>query len=227
MGDGKNSSLSAADLRSRAEKQSNAKTAKADVPLSLTEARRLLHELQVHQIELEMQNEELLRVQEDLAVSRNNYSELYDFAPVGYFIFDSCGMIREVNLTGAQLLGIERSLLVSRPFAGFISDEGGRPHFADTLRLVLQHKIRLRGRIGIQEKDGVTSHGRPPSVTFDINHHSGYILTTLFDCTVRKQLEESLQKAHDRLEITVGERTRELTRTNMQPTQGIGERRKA
>ncbi len=73
-----------------------------------TELRRVQEELEAQQIELELQNDELRRAREELEVSRNKYTELYDFAPVGYFTFDPGGLIREVNLTGAQLLGIEQ-----------------------------------------------------------------------------------------------------------------------
>ena len=69
-----------------------------------------------------MQNEELRRAREELEISRNQYAELYDFAPVGYFTFDAHGVIREVNLAGAQLLGIERGLLLNRPFSSFIAE---------------------------------------------------------------------------------------------------------
>jgi PAS domain-containing protein len=88
---------------------------------SAEETLRLLHELQVHQIELEMQNAELRLTQETLELSRNMYAELYDFAPVGYFTIDAQGLIEGVNLKGAHLLGIERGLLLKRPFKVIIT----------------------------------------------------------------------------------------------------------
>ena len=66
----------------------------------MDDVNRLVHELQVHQIELQMQNEELQRAQVELEESRNKYFELFDLAPVAYFTIDANGMIHDVNLTG-------------------------------------------------------------------------------------------------------------------------------
>ena len=87
----------------------------------------IIHELQVHQIELEMQNEELKRVQFELEKSRDDYQDndhnLYDFAPVGYFTLTRKGLIKDVNLSGAALLGIPRQELIGRGFGYFVAPE--------------------------------------------------------------------------------------------------------
>jgi PAS domain-containing protein len=96
-----------------------------DIPaLSRKEAQRLVHELQVYQVELEMQNEKLRSTGQDLEESRDEYSDLYDFAPVGHFTLDEGGIIQRMNLTGAKLLGIERHFLVNAPFVAFVATAG-------------------------------------------------------------------------------------------------------
>jgi PAS domain S-box-containing protein len=115
-----------AELRQQAESIAREHKGKAMAdPATLTPAaaKRLLHELQVHQIELELQNEELRRAQVALEESRARYFDLYNLAPVGYFTLDGRGAILEANLTGATLLGATRDALVGQPLSGFISGD--------------------------------------------------------------------------------------------------------
>lgn len=84
------------------------------------ESTDLFHELRVHQIELEMQNEELRRAQADLEASRARYFDLYDLAPVGYCTLDAGGKVLEANLTGARMFGVTKDLLVGKPLTDFI-----------------------------------------------------------------------------------------------------------
>ena len=113
-------------LRRQAEKIFRKKTAASPEnleTLSPEEIRRTFHELRVHQIELEMQNEELRRAQAELDAARARYFNLYDLAPVGYFTLSEKGLILEVNLTAAGLLGVTRGALVKKPFTSFIVRE--------------------------------------------------------------------------------------------------------
>ena len=113
----------AAELRRRAEEMARGKAAQAPEDLealSPEETRRMLHELRVHQIELEMQNEELRRAQAELDAARARYFDLYDLAPVGYFTVSEQGLIMEANLTAATLLGVARGALVMQRFSRFI-----------------------------------------------------------------------------------------------------------
>ncbi len=108
------------ELRRRAEDRLRERPGKRQsavvIPKSTAEMQRLFHELQVHQIELEMQNAELRKTRDDLEVALENYTDLYDFAPAGYFTLTADGTIHMVNLTGACLVGIERSRLLGRAF---------------------------------------------------------------------------------------------------------------
>jgi len=83
----------------------------------------LMHELLVHKVELEMQNEELRRAYAALEEARDRYVELYEFAPVGYVSISREGLIEEINLTGSALLGIDRAQLVKRRFSAFVAPE--------------------------------------------------------------------------------------------------------
>ena len=121
-----NKTEAAAELRKKAvaafQERAGA-TPQDSAPLTPEATSEMLHELQVHQIELEMQKEELHRVQEELDVSRAHYFDLYDLAPVGYCRVSKDGVILEANLTLANLLGVARDKLVTKPFSRFIFKE--------------------------------------------------------------------------------------------------------
>jgi PAS domain S-box-containing protein len=224
---GESTLVEATELKRCAEARVSEKAAGEGLPPTEADLRRLLHELQVHQVELEMQNEELRRGREELEVSRNKYAELYDFAPVGYFTFDAQGLIREVNLAGAKLLGIERRQLADTPFAAFIADAEGREIFSNHLTLVLHRRVMLRCEIRLTRSDGTVMHVQLQSVAVTIENKSDSILSSIVDVTVRKQLEDKLQDAHDHLDATVQERTEELTAANVRLSREIDERKGA
>ena len=119
MTEKKTRSGQADDLRRRAEEMAFTGVQPRKTP-SPEEAVRLLHELQVHQIELEMQNEELRRAQAELEASHSRYFDLYDLAPVGYFTLSEKGLILEANLTGAALLGVRRTALAKLPWTRLV-----------------------------------------------------------------------------------------------------------
>jgi PAS domain S-box-containing protein len=169
-----------------------------------TELRRSQEELETQQIELELQNEELRRAREELEESRNKYSELYDFAPVGYFTFDPGGLIREVNLTGAQMLGIERQLLAETPFTRFITDENGLEVFAEHLAMTLQGHGIQRCEVKLAGKEGVTIHALLQSVIVETDERTGRdILSSIVDGTAAKKLETEIQDAREYSESIV------------------------
>jgi PAS domain-containing protein len=110
-------------LRQKAEEQLKVKQNELPPTIMETDVTRLLHELQVHQIELEMQNEELRQAYETAETALKKYTMLYDLAPMGYFTLDSGGSICELNFTGADLLGDKRFSLVNSNFKLFISED--------------------------------------------------------------------------------------------------------
>ncbi len=107
-------------LRRRAEELLKQRKA-GEVPDASVEPRRLTHELEVHQLELEMQNEELQAARRALEVALARYQEFFDFAPIGYFVIAADATIREANLAGARLLGTSRAPLVGQRFSRFVS----------------------------------------------------------------------------------------------------------
>ncbi len=127
--------LTPAGLRRLAEKDSASRRLKTPVPRPQIDPQRLLHELEVHQIELEMQNAELRLARDEADLVREQYADLYDFAPVGYFTLRADGTIHMVNLAGAALVGMVRSRLVGRSFERLVSP-ARRPAFNTFLEQV-------------------------------------------------------------------------------------------
>jgi PAS domain-containing protein len=130
----------AGELRRRAEERFGARHADAiaDKTNTPAETQRLLHELQVHQIELEMQNEELQRARTEVEEGLSRYTDLYEFAPVGYLTLNQRGEIQQVNLTGSRLLGLERSHLVGKRLSIMV-DADSRPVFNAFLAKVFEN----------------------------------------------------------------------------------------
>ncbi len=152
------SSPAAARLRRRAEVQLRKKPktppAANEAPRSAADPLRLLHELQVHQIELEMQNAELRQTRDKLELVLENYTDLYGFAPVGYFTLTTNGTIQLANLTGAHLAGIECSRLVGQYFGTLVCPEH-RPRLASFLKQVFAGDTRQSLDVDL------LSHGGP------------------------------------------------------------------
>ena len=111
------------ELRRRAELQLKGSRGVAEPPRNEADTKRILYELEVHQIELEMQNAELQESRDEVESLLETYTDLYDFAPVGYYSVDEQSLILEVNLTGAALLGVDRSHLVKRRLLSFATPQ--------------------------------------------------------------------------------------------------------
>jgi len=186
------SSSQAAQLRSRAEARlREQKKLKAGVAKTGADSRRLLHELEVHQIELEMQNTELRQARDELEAALEDYTDLYDFAPSGYFTLGATGAILQANLTGATLVGIERSRLVGQSFGQLIS-AGFRPAFSTFLEQVFAGEAKQSGDFELAGK------GQPlPFVNIEAQRNGQECRATVVDLTARKVAEA----ARCRLEV--------------------------
>lgn len=142
----------AATLRAMAEAQLTRHPVAERLP-----SEELLHELQVHQIELEMQNEALRAAESDLEASRDRYVDLYEFAPVGYFTLDSKGLIEELNLTAATLLGVERNKLLERRFTDLVIPED-RDRWMQYFLAMMKKDEKGSVELGLQRHDGTVLH---------------------------------------------------------------------
>jgi PAS domain S-box-containing protein len=161
---------------------------------------RLLHELRVHQTELEMQNDELQRTQQALEESRDRYVDLYEFAPVGYTTLSAVGTIVEINLTGAAMLGVERSNLISRRFTSFIT-ANDHDHWHRHLVHVLHHAGRQVCELTLLNGDGGEFSARLDCLRQE--RDSALVLRiALTDITERKQAEAELARTREKLQHT-------------------------
>lgn len=194
-------SLSAtSELRCRTEEQLN--------PLAADETQRLLHELQVHQIELEMQNAELSNARNEMEAALEKYTDLYNFAPVGYYTLDSSGTIDEVNLAGASLLNIERSSLLGQRFGKSVTDNY-RSAFESFLATVFSSQVKE-----VCEVELLNEGKRPFFVQIEAvaNASGRWCRLAVIDISVRWQLEEQLEILHTDLAA----RAADLTTANIE-----------
>ena len=187
------------DLRLRAEASLPKRPRKAtdgvgDVE-SAVDNRRLLHELQVHQIELEMQNAELQEWRTQAETLLEKYVDLYDFAPVGYFSLDQKGRILRVNLVGAAMLGVERSRLVSRSLPRF-AVVSSRSVIMALLARVFAGDSNQACEASLRKDDGTTfwaGFHASPALASDLRENVCRMV--LSDITVSKQAEEARRHA--------------------------------
>jgi len=200
-----------AGLRSTAE-EFLAKTREEIQAIPPSDVTDLIHELQVHQIELEMQNAELRKTQLELQESRDEYSDLYDFAPTGYFTIDEKRLICRANLTGAELLGVERRNLVKTRFSRFVASDSQDEYYLH-LKQTLETGNKQTCELKLAKPDGTPLYVQISSIPIlDSDGKVTQIRMAVTDISPRKQAEEALQNTHDELEQRVEARTAQLTK---------------
>ncbi len=169
----------------------------------------LVHELRVHQIELEMQNDELRNLQVQLEESRTRYVDLYDFAPVGYITLDKDGLILEANITAATQLGIERGHLINKPiwlYAPGADRDVIHAHF----KKVFNTRERQTCEVRLRAKGGEDFYARLESIFIGDPDGMGRCRTSIIDISRSKTAEEVLKRAYNELERRVEELTAEV-----------------
>lgn len=163
----------------------------------------VLHELQVHQIELEMQNEELRRFQLVLDAARARYFDLYDLAPVGYCTLDEAGLVLEANLAAATLLGADRTSLIHQPFTAFIhtvDQDVYYLHRKELLRSGQRQSCELRLRRGA----GTPFWAELVATVAEEPSGARVHRVVLSDVSERKRLEAAMLAKHAELEYARG-----------------------
>lgn len=159
----------------------------------------LLHELQVHQVELEMQNEALHVAQRDLEASRDRYVDLYDFAPIGYLTLNANGMIEELNLTAATLLGMERKKLLQRAFLTQVR-AADQPRWAALFARLKAGEADGSVELALQRGDGTVFQARLDGAPRKVGAGGTAILLVMRDISSRKAAEAAQLQQIDELE---------------------------
>ena len=198
--DAAHSTRSDRHLRERAEeivRENAISSQEGQEPLSPQETRQTLHELRVHQIELEMQTEELRRTQMELESARARYFDLYDLAPVGYCTISEKGQIKEVNLTAANLLDVTRSALVRQPFTAFIQKEDRDIYYMHSKPLFETGAPQVY-ELRMVKKDAAPFWARLEATREQDADGTMLCRVTVSDITERKRVEEVLAEREQR-----------------------------
>jgi PAS domain S-box-containing protein len=160
--------------------------------MSKEEARRTTHELNVHSVDLEMQNLELQEAQVELERIRSKYTGLFDFAPIGYAVLDANGKIEEINLTAAAMLGVERDTLQNQSFADYIQDGRCLLHAAHHQVMQGCNCVRSEVRLRCKDREGVFADLLMDPER-DIEPQVVRCRVAIIDITAHKQLEEEIK----------------------------------
>jgi PAS domain S-box-containing protein len=195
------SSDNPAALRRRAEARLSKRKIVKQSDLS---TQRLFHELEVHRIELEMQNAELQKTRDELEVSLEKITDLYDFAPVGYFSIDESGVVLDANLKSAALLGVERSRLIKRSLLLFV-DQKSHPVLMAFLKNVLAESKDQECEVLLLKKGAGSFWAvfRATSAVCPVGSRR-WCRVAFGDITARKQVEEAQRRLEDMADTNLG-----------------------
>ena len=185
------------ELRKRAEEKVREDEIAAPERVSPGATNQLLHELRVHQIELEMQNEELLRTQHNLEASGARYFDLYNVAPVGYLTLSKAGLIVEANLTSATLLGTARGALVKRPLSDFIFPEDQDCYYLHRKQLAKTGKEPQGCELRMVRADGSLFWADLQAISTLESDKAPDFRIVMSDCTRRKMAEIEVSTIKD------------------------------
>jgi len=203
--DATSSANSELSLRLRAEAMARGKAALSPENrevLSLEETQRTLHELQVHQIELEIQNEELRRVHVELDTARMRYFDLFDLAPVGYCTVSEQGLILEANLTAATLLGKARRALIGMPFSFFLVPEDENVYYRQR-RQLLDSSVPRSFELRLAREDRSLFWARLDIAAAPDTPGAPVSRVVMSDITERKCSEQALAQASEKYRLAL------------------------
>ena len=187
-------------LRQKAEKLLKEKQFEVYAKRSDPEMMKLIQELAVHQIELELQNDEIILAKEQAAnIASQKYAELYDFAPLGFITLSTEGEIIAINFCGSQMLGKQSVQLKNSRFAFFISDET-KPIFNLFLSKVFSNNLKETCEITLSGNERLPIYVYLSGILIEDEEHC---LVSMVDVTARKQAEELIQENNLRLELAM------------------------
>jgi PAS domain S-box-containing protein len=186
-------------LRQRAEEQLSQRKPEINKMVSEADMLKLIYELEVHQVELELQNEELVLTNNKARAATEKYEELYDFAPSGYFTLSRQGNILEMNLRIAQMLGKERSFLINSHFDSLIKKES-RGVFINFLEEIFQGKNNATCDVSLCCKDDKCFYVH---LTGIISENREQCHVTAIDITERKKAENDLRKNFAKYQVLI------------------------
>lgn len=194
-------------LRQRAEEKLRENSGENIDTMDAEKMRSLLHELHVHQVELELQNEELRRTQLEAEEARLRLSRLYENAPIGYVVLDKSGFVMQANATFSKMLHTD--IQPGKPFAQFIAPEY-QPVFRARFRNLFQNPENKFLEVKIRRPDGAEFDAHleaQPNVSIKTRNREtadfDELLVTVIDITERKRVQRALEESEERVQMVL------------------------